>query len=78
MKVDFDIAQRGIAAASHLDIDKGLIDNCLETSKVFDVQHAQDSGCYICFFICNIADRFMSCPASSEAKLGADVAQTPR
>ncbi len=37
VKVDFNIAQCGIAAASHLDIDKGLINDCLKTSKVFDV-----------------------------------------
>ena len=60
VKVDFNIAQCGIAAA-HLDIDKGLINDCLKTSKVFDVQHAQDSGCYICFCICNMPERFMSC-----------------
>jgi len=43
VKVDLTIAQCGIAAAYHLDIDKGLINNCLKTSKVFDVQHAQDA-----------------------------------
>lgn len=37
VKVDVTIAQYAIAAASHLDIDKGLIDDCLKTSKVFDV-----------------------------------------
>ncbi len=67
VKVDLTIAQCGIAAAYHLDIDKGLINNCLKTSKVFDVQHAQDSGCYVCFLICNIPGRFMPCLAASEA-----------
>ena len=64
VKVDLVIAQCGIAAAYYLDIDKGLINDCLKTSKVFNVQHAQDSGCYVCFLICNIPERFMSCHAS--------------
>ena len=37
VKVDFNIAQCAIAAASYLDIDKGLIHNCLKTSKIFDI-----------------------------------------
>ena len=67
VKVDFNIAQCGIAAASHLDIDKGLINDCLKTSKVFDVEHAQDCGRYICFLICDMPERYMSCLESSKA-----------
>ena len=54
----------------YLNIDKGLIHDCLKAPQVFDVQHAQDGGCHICCLVCNMAKLILG--ISLQTNLGRD------